>query len=47
MGQMLRPGLSFSTTRPDQEVSKITWHEINFGPVNLITIGALWKNAKI
>jgi len=36
--------LSIPTSRPYQEVSKITWHEINFGPINLITIGALWKN---
>lgn len=23
---------------------QIEWKDINFGPINLITIGALWKN---
>jgi len=45
VGQVSTSRLSFSSKKLYNEVSKITWNEITFNPINLYTIGALWKNA--
>ena len=42
MGQMPIREIYNTAPRPSQEVSKLEWKEIMFGPVNLYTIGKAW-----